>query len=146
MAIDYVYKPDRRLVIVVWDGTIKTGQWRKHLIRIFADANFRRAEMQLTDLRSSIIDPAVTNNTILRAVSFLAGQREHISQKKLAIVAGADWEKPKLVERLIEPLQVRPIVFTNLMTACAWLDLDVIETGREIQQLRLKLRSNSAAQ
>lgn len=98
--------------------------------------------MQLTDLRSCTIDPAIPNSAILRAVSFLARRRQQISQKKLAIVAGADWEKPKL----IEPLQVRPIVFTNLMTACAWLDLDVTETGREIQQIRLNLRSNSAAQ
>ena len=61
-------------------------------------------------------------------------------------MAGADWEKPKLVEHLIEPLQVRPIVFTNLVTAFTWLDLDVVDIGREIQQIRLKLRTNSAAQ
>ena len=146
MAIDYVYKPDRQLVIVVWDGTIKAGQWRAHLIRIFADPNFRRAEMQLTDLRSCTIDPAIPNSAILRAVRFLARRRQQISQKKLAIVAGADWEKPKLVEHLIEPLEVRPIVFTNLITACTWLDLDVVDIGHEIQQIRLKLRHNSSSQ
>ena len=143
MAIGYVYRPDRRLVIVVWDGMVKAGQWRAHLIRIFADANFRQAEMQLTDLRYATIDPGVTNNAVLRAVSFLARRRQQISHKKLAIVAGAEWEKPKLVERLIEPLQVRPIVFTNLITACAWLGLDVVDIGHEIQQIRLKLRQSS---
>ena len=67
-------------------------------------------------------------------------------KRSFAIVAGADWDKPKLVEHLIEPLEVRPIVFTNLITACTWLDLDVVDIGREIQQIRLKLRHSSASQ
>ncbi len=143
MGIDYIYRADQRLMIVVWDGMIKAGQWRAHLIRIFADPDFRRAEIQLTDLRYSTIDPSISDNAIYRAVGFLVRRRELIAQKKLAIVAGSEWEKPKLVEHLIQHLTVRPIVFTNLVTACTWLNLDVVDIGQEIQQIRLELRHNT---
>jgi hypothetical protein len=145
MAIDYVCMTEKRLVLVVWDQRVTVDQWRAHLQRMFADPCYARADAQLADLRYSTIDASVTEMEIHRIVdtTFVA-ERNLLAHKRLAIVAGPDWEKPKLVEQLIEPLNVRPIVFTNLVTACTWLSLEVVEIGNALKEMRLNLRQAAA--
>ena len=144
MAIDYVCKTDRRLVVVVWDQRVTLDQWRAHLERMFADPGYARADAQLTDMRFSSLDASITEMEIHRTVDTYIAERGLMARKRLAIVAGPDWDKAKLVERLIEPLNVRPIVFTNLITACTWLSLDVVEIGNALKEMRLKLRQAEA--
>jgi hypothetical protein len=70
----------------------------------------------------------------------MAKQMGVIVHKRIAIIPGEGWEKAKLFVRLIASLGVRPIVFSNLVTACTWLNLDVVEVGNTIKELRLKMR------
>ncbi len=143
MSIDYITKPDKKLIIVAWDGMIKLGEWQEHLSRMFTDPDFASAKMQLTDIRFSFVDPLITDEEIRGIVEFMALQRNKIAGKKLAIVVGQEWIKAKLVERLLQPLMTAPIVFTDLTTACMWLGLDAVDVGNEIKQMRLNLRRTS---
>jgi len=143
MSIGYVCKPEQQLVIAVWDGTINLAQWRDHLRRMFADPDYALVKYQLTDLRFSEIDSSVKGLDIKRVVNFMATQPDKIAGKKIAIVAGNEWERPKQAESLLEAVSVHPIVFTDLVTACLWLGADVVEIGNIIKEIRLKLRGNS---
>ncbi len=143
MSIGYVVKLDTKLVVVAWDGMTKLIEWQDHLTRLFADPDYVSAKIQLTDTRFSSIDPSITGDEIRRVVESMAVERDKIAHKRLAIVAGPDWERAKLVERLLQPLMATPIVFTDLITACLWLGLDPADVGNEIKQLRLSLRHTS---
>jgi hypothetical protein len=140
MGIDYVYKPEKRLVIVVWDGVVNLDQWQAHLRHMFADAEYPLAKYHLTDLRFSSIDPSITEEGIRRAVDFMGAQGEKIIGKKFAIVAGDEWERPKFIEPLLQALSTHPIVFNDLVTACLWLGADVAEAGNTIKEIRSNLR------
>ena len=140
MSIGYVCKPEKQLVIVVWDGTINLDQWREHLRRLLADSDYALLKYQLTDLRFSEIDPSVQGLDIQRTVDFMAAQPDRLAGKKIAIVAGNEWERPKQAESLLEKLSVQPIVFNDLVTACLWLGADVVEVGNTIKRVRQILR------
>lgn len=143
MSIDYVCKPNLKLAIVVWDGLITWDIWQEHLHRIFSDPAYAPMQMQISDLRFSSINPTIANDEIKTMKDLFADQRERVSLKKVAMVAGDEWNKLKLAEFALQTLSVSSIVFNDLVTACLWLGVDVLEVGQEIQQIRIKLRQNS---
>ncbi len=142
MAIDYTYAATNRLIVVAWDQNVSLQEWQAHLERMFVDPNYSQADYQLVDMRFAIIGPSITEAQIRRIVAEVESKSRLIIHKKLAIVAGSDWDKIKLFEKLIEPYGVRPVVFTNLLTACTWIGADVIEVGEEVKRMRLGLREN----
>ena len=127
-------------MIVVWDGLVDLAQWQAHVPRMLSDPQYVPAAAQLTDLRFSSIDESIGEDDIRRMTDYFATQHSKLEGKRLAIVAGGEWEKPKQVELSLKSQMVQTIVFNDLVTACVWLGTDVVEAGREIQQLRLKLR------
>jgi hypothetical protein len=143
MSIDYVCNPEKLLVIAVWDGVVSLDQWREHLERMLADPQYAAAKFQLSDLRFSSVDKSFSRAGIQRTIKFMATQPEKISGKKIAMVAGAEWEKPKYVELLLQGIAMRPIVFNDLTRACLWLGVDVVEVGNVIKQIRIDLRCGS---
>ena len=142
MGIAYLCKPDRKLAVVVWDGIVTWDVWREHLERMFMDTAWAPMEAQISDMRHSTADQTITITQIQEMVALLAAQRQRVALKKVAILAGSDWEKPKEAEGTLPSVSVLPIVFNDLSTACVWLGADVGEVERDVQQLRLKLRSS----
>ena len=141
MGIEYLCKSDRKLAIVVWDGLVTWGVWREHLQRMLLDPAWVPMESQISDLRRSTVDQSITIAQIQEMVSLFAAQRQRSALKRVAIVAGNQWEKPKQAEGALPAVSVLPIVFNDLSTACIWLGAEVGEVERDIDQLRLKLRS-----
>lgn len=142
MGIDYLCKPNLKLAIVVWDGSVNWNYWQEHLHRIFSDPAYAPMQMQITDLRFSSIGPTIADDEIHAMRDLLADQRERLSLKKIAIVAGDEWRKLKLAEFVLQTISVNSIVFNDLSTACVWLGVNVVEVGQDIKQLRIKLRQN----
>ena len=142
MGIDYICKPDLKLAVVAWDGNITWDYWQEHLRRIFSDPAYAPMQMQISDLRFSSISPTISNDEIQAMRDLLADQRERLSLKKIAMVAGDDWRKLKLAEFALHTISINSIVFNDLNTACLWLGVNVVEVGQEIKRLRIKLRQN----
>jgi hypothetical protein len=142
MRIDYICKPNLKLAIAVWDGSVTWDNWQAHLHRMFSDPAYAPMQIQITDLRFSSINPTISNDEIQAMRNLLADQRERISLNKVAIVAGDDWSKPKLAEFALQTISVNSIVFNDLNTACLWLGVNVVEVGQDIEQIRIKLRQN----
>jgi hypothetical protein len=144
MGIAYVCKPNRKLAVVVWDGLVTSDAWREHLQRMLIDPNYAPMQSQITDLRYSSISPTISDDQIKAMVDLMESQRKNISLSKFAIVAGSEWNKPQLAAFGLKSISVNPIVFNDLETACLWLGVDGEEVGKDIQQLRLKLRQGSS--
>jgi hypothetical protein len=70
----------------------------------------------------------------------LAAQRGKVSLIKVAIVAGNEWDKPKLVEFALHAISVNSIVFNDLATACIWLGVNAEQVGAVTEELRRRLR------
>lgn len=142
MGIDYICKPNLKLTIAVWDGIVTWDYWRGHLHRMFSDPAYAPMQLQITDLRFSSISPTIADAEIQAMRELLADQRERVSLKKVAIVAGDEWRKLKLAEFALQTISVNSIVFNDLNTACLWLGVNVVEVGQDIKQLRIGLRQN----
>jgi hypothetical protein len=143
MGIAYVCKPDRKLALVVWDGVVTWDDWWQHLPRMLSDPDFAAMEIQLTDLRYAAISPTISKDQIQTMVDLLRAQREHLSLRKVAIVAGDQWEKPKLAALGFESVSVAAIVFNELTASCQWLGVDAAAVAADIEELRPKLREVS---
>ncbi len=143
MGIAYFCERNKDPVIVVWDGTVNLEQWQIHLRRMLADSSYALARSQVSDLRYSVLDSSITEDTIRSTVELLAGQTDVIRGKRIAIIAGAQWEQAKNAELHLLRLAVDPIVFTDLVHACWWLGVDEVRVGSEIKRVRLALRGDS---
>jgi hypothetical protein len=143
MGIGYICKPDIKLAITVWDGLITWDYWRKHLEKLFSDPDYASMQLQITDLRNSSIGPTITDEEIKAMTDLLDSQRQKVSMKKVAMVAGDEWNKPKLAEFALHAISINAIVFNDLETACIWLGINIKEVTQDIYQIRLKLQQKS---
>ena len=138
MGIAYGCKPNLKLALVVWDGLITWDEWRQHLQRMLVDPDYAPMQSQITDLRYSTISPSISNKEIQAMIDMVADQRENLSLKRVAIVAGDEWSKPKQTEVGLRSLSITPIVFNDLTLACEWLGLQEVEISKDLQQIRIK--------
>jgi hypothetical protein len=141
MSIEYAIKSERGLVLVVWDGRVTTAAWLTHLRRLFADPQYGSCTLQLTDLRAAKISPKINGPAIGRVIEFVASQRTLVARKRIAIIAGADWDRPKDFEARVQEYVARAIVFNALDTACSWLGQEAAQVTREIDELRRRIRA-----
>src|ERR1700690_2334669 len=116
MSIDYICKPKLKLAIAVWDGLVTWDIWQEHLHHMFSDPAYAPMEIQITDLRFSSISPTIAGDQIQIMTELLTDQRERVSLKKIAIVAGDEWSKSKLGEFALQAISINSIVFNDLIT------------------------------
>ena len=140
MGIAYVCKPDRKLAVVVWDGWLPGRTGGSHYPRMLSDLDFAAMQTQISDLRYASISAAISNDKYQAMVDLLASEREHLSLRKIAIVAGTEWAKPKLAVAGMESVSVAAIVFNELTAACLWLGVDPVAAAADIEELRSNLR------
>ena len=55
MAITHRYIDAANLIIIVWDGTVTTGEWTAAVQRQIVDPNWPRARSRLIDARTADI-------------------------------------------------------------------------------------------
>ena len=140
MGIAYSCRQDSKLAIVVWDGHVTWDQWNEHLQRMLIDPDYAPLQLQITDLRYSTTDPSISNDPIQAMVDLVSSHREKLSLRKVAIVAGDDWKKPKLAEVGLQSIAISPIVFDDMANACLWLGVDLVEVNEVIRKIRTRLR------
>ena len=73
-------------------------------------------------------------------IDLTASHRGRLSIARVAIVAGDDWERPRLAEAALKSISVTAIVFNDLTTACTWLGIDAAEAAADMERTRIKLR------
>ena len=140
MSIGYTCIMDKKLVVSVWDGNVTLDQWRENLDRLLADPDFPATRINIVDMRFGHPDHTIGEGEIQQVIDFLATHQEKIAGRKIAIVAGEDFTKPKYFERLAESLLAKVIVFNFLHSACSWLGADPKETEQTMEQIRVRLR------
>ena len=104
------------------------------------DPDYAPMKLQITDLRFASLKPMADKDQIQGMLASAAALREKVSLTKLAMVAGSEWDRPKVAELALKSLSVDSIVFNDPVTACVWLGVDAVEVGRDIQRIRLGLR------
>ena len=143
MGIAYTCNPDSRLALVAWEGVVSWDQWWAHLQRMFLDPDYAPMQSQITDLRHSSLSPTISNDEIKSMAGLVASQRGRLSLTRVAILAGGEWERPRLAEAALESISVTAIVFNDLATACLWLGVDAAEVAADLERTRLKFPPKS---
>ena len=115
----------------------------EHVRRFLDGPEYPLVQYQLADLRDASVKPYLTEAEIGRVVKYMQNQLGTLGGKKIAIVAGNDWETPKRAEALLKSLSVTPIVFNSLSTACVWLGQEVVEVENAIKEIRMSHRYES---
>ena len=139
MSIGFKFIKEKRLGISVWHGKVTLAEWLDNLRRIISDPDFPSTRMQVVDLRSATGDPSIDESGIKQAAEFIGSDPVKTTGRKVAVVAGKEFNRSKLFENLVKSHFQNVIVFNDLPTACTWLGIDTIETQQEIEQIRIKL-------
>jgi len=139
MPIGYVCKPEQSLVISAWLGRVDLDQWRANVERLLSDPLFPSTDKQLTDLRSATIDPAIGEPEIQSIVDFLAASPVSIHGRKVAILAGEEFPRSVIFERLIVSQQVMAAHFVFTKSACEWLGIDPTGVYKSLRDLQSSL-------
>ena len=147
MGIGYVCKPNLKLAIVVWGGTVTWDDWRDHLQKMLLDPDYASMKLQITDLRFASIKATAEKDQIQGMLASAAALRQKVSLTKLAMVAGGEWGKPKIAELALKSLSVDSIVFNDPVTACVWLGVELRAggSGYSADTPRASIRSVVAA-
>ena len=91
-------------------------------------------------LRSAVADLSIDESGIKQAAEFIGSNLLKTTGRRVAVVAGKEFDRSKLFENLVKSHLLNVIVFNDLSTACTWLGIDTMETQQEIQQIHIKLR------
>jgi hypothetical protein len=143
MNIGYVCLPRKALVISVWGKNVTLDQWYANIRKQIADPGFAQTKVHLVDVSRGTADPSIGEAEIQGVLDFISGSGAPTAGRKIAIVAGEEFARLRLYERLAEPLQLNVIVFNDLGTACTWLGIDPREVEIEIRKLRAEIHGGS---
>jgi len=140
LSIGYLPRADLSLIVSLWDGVVTADDWRQNLERMLADPAFSSTNVHIVDLRSADIEGTIAEQDIKDIVEFLAIHRAEIAGRKAAILAGDEFSRSSIFERLIQPYELSAAAFTFLDTACAWLGVDPGEAQQSLGILGVRLR------
>jgi hypothetical protein len=136
MPIDYHIDTNKGYTIAVWHGHVDAVEYGNHINQLLADANWPpRKLIHLSDLRRAKLDASIDDDVILMAAKKYGeklGKDQHV---KLAIIAGASYDKALVFEKAFMKYQSSSIVFYDLHSACIWLGLDQDEVEKAIQKI-----------
>ena len=136
MSIVYRIEADPGITYVVWDGTVTADEWLAHVQRLLSDPNFPPAgHLHLTDLRTAIVDASI-DEAVLKRAADLFGQHPNIANLRAAIVAGGEFLKAGVFERLSLRYPMYVFAFNTLRPACEWLGIDADQAERVLRPLR----------
>ena len=136
MSIVYRIEPDPGITYVVWDGIVTADEWLAHLQRMFSDPAWPPAgRLHLTDLRTATVDASI-DEAVLEKVAEMFGQHPAVSNLRAAIVAGGEFLKAGVFERLSLRYPIFVFSFNTLRPACEWLGINADQAERVLRPLR----------
>ena len=141
MGLGYSSDASKRIIYVVWDGTVMADEWHAHIRRMTADPDWPAATRFLADLTSVEDVTSITAEVIEQSAAIYAGIPGKLDGKQDAIVSTSKYAISKAFEQLLLRIGAAVITFYTLDTACVYLGLDLAETQQELAALRAKLSS-----
>jgi hypothetical protein len=138
MSIRYRINSKIGVTIAVWSGKTTADEILAHVQRLVDDPLWpppRR--LQLGDLRRGTSLARMDDATLQKAANILGGHLDKIVGSKIAFVASAAFEKTSTFKRYMSIYPLSIIVFNSLDTACTWLGIDLPETERTIEEIRI---------
>ena len=133
------------LVIDVYDGEVSFPEWREHIGGLLDDPSWLATTRSLSDLSTVRLAP-LSDDDRVSMLSLFEARNVRVRGRRMAIVAGSVWGTAKDVERTaIARLHARPIVFSNVVTACVWLGVDELLVKTAIGELRGTLHDRDSA-
>jgi len=145
VSIGYECLREKNLCLVVWEGVnVLPEEWFGHLRRMGDDPAVIASPLHLADLRFASIDPTLGERELKEGADFLGSVPGLLPGRKVAVVAGEEFSKSRIFERLLRPYSANVIVFNSFDIACAWLGLNPGEIGKAEAQLLAKLRNGGA--
>ena len=140
MSIVYRIEPDPGITYVVWDGSITAEEWLVHVQLLLSDPDWPPAgRLHLSDLRTATIDASI-DEAVLRKGVELFGHHPNIANLRVAIVAGGEYRRAGVFERLSLRYPIFVFSFNTLRPACEWLGIDADHAERILRPLREQLR------
>lgn len=135
MPIRYLIDNEHRCVIKVWMGAVTMEEWYAVERQIMEDPNLPRNYKLLIDARKAG-EAKITEEEIKDIVGFYKDYAAKVNGTQVAAIAGPVFEKARVYEKYAQLIGMNVIVFTNLDTACMWLDLDREIVNACIRQLQ----------
>jgi hypothetical protein len=140
MGVAYRIEQDPGVAYVVWDGTVTADQWMAHVRQLLLDPGWPPAgRLHLSDLRTATIDASIDDGVLKKAVE-LFGRHPNIANLRVAIVAGAEFRRAGVFERLSMRYPMFVFSFNTLRPACEWLGIDPDHAERMLRPLRDQAR------
>jgi hypothetical protein len=139
MATTYRYIEAASVFVTVWDGKVTAAEWADVARRQVVDPNWSRAKRRLTDARTADTS-AITDDDANEISTVYMRDNAEFAGVRIAFVANHSRDVAQLVERALAGNGVTTIVFYDLDTASAWLDVDTQVVSATVHDLRQELR------
>jgi len=142
MGIAYRCDPNVRCTFVVWDGDVTPKEWSDQLERMTADRVFPPGPLILADLSTAGGAPSITIDVIDEMARRWVTHAKGLGVMQWAIIPDGAWNKARRFECEVEGSStIRPMVFNEPWSACAWLGLDTETVRTILGDLRAALRT-----
>jgi hypothetical protein len=145
MGIAYRCDTTTGVSIEVWDGTITFDMARMHLDRLTNDPQWAASRRIITDLtgiaaesRPTVDEVKMLSDAFLQQLAYLVGNA------KWSVIADRTFAEALVFGEQVRHEVRRMIAFTNLITACVWLGVDVDDVQPVIDDLRREIRAASS--
>ena len=142
MGITYRVDHEKRIIFVVWDGVVTAEDWFRNIERLIADPAWPSISSILADLRTVTTMSSIEEAEIEHAITLFKTDPFSLFRKKVGIVASEVFAKSLQFAELISRFGPTVIVFNDMQTACLYLDVNIEEALKVLQELRLRLRAD----
>ena len=133
------YVEAANVFVTVWDGKVTPAEWADVARRQVVDPNWSRAQRRLTDARTADTS-AITDDDANEISTVYQRADAEFGGVRIAFVANHTRDMAQLVGRSLAGNGVTTIVFYDLDTASAWLDVDAQVVSATVHDLRQELR------
>ena len=142
MGIAYRLDHEKRIIFVVWDGVVTAEDWFGNIERLIAEPAWPSIPSMLVDLHTVADTSSIEEAEIEHAIALFKTDPFSLFRKKVGIVASEVFAKSLRFADLISRFGPTVIVFNDMQTACLYLDVNMEEALKILQELRLRLRAD----
>jgi len=137
MGIAYRCNPETGVSVEVWHGTISFDVATLHIEQLAKDPEWAASRRIVTDLTTMSLESRPSADQV-RALgdAFLHQLAYLVSDVKWSVIADGAFAEALVFGEHVRHEVRRMIVFTNLLTACAWLGVEPGDVKPVIDELR----------
>lgn len=137
VGIAYRCDTDLGCTFVVWDGNVTPEEWRAHRERLLADPAFSAGSKMFADLSRAGGAERISTDAVTEMASVF--RADGLGPYKVAVIPNGAWDKARHFEREVEGSGITVIVFNDVLTAGAWLGIEVGTAATILGQLRAEM-------